>query len=598
MNDRAGENRGFFGQPLHRDRERQPAPEHRLTFAELEVDDATRLASGGSEPISRVVAPDPWERDTDWRQDFRCISREQRFVQKAKELEAVIEATAEFVPFQTYWPTYDEMQPRQLKWYLFWRGEVRSGRYPDTDLSYLFVYLYELIHGIGWSEPAEGYALMERVWQGYRQRYPKLDLYVREWLYDLTLVFQLEERPAEPMAKLPRNLSMELKELEWRRRFSADPLGLSWELLITLIDYDVEKSRFYLEQGRKELRNYAPKVIALVDGYLAKSMGSRILELFKPMEKQVSRYLFRSAVYDHDLYGRTQTVSIRPYSGHAPLRSFLTQLVRLTENKLRELTGFKGKLRGIEVGPEIEQLVGRYLSKEFERRKAEEAKARTPKVKINTAKLRKLQRESNEVRDMLLSEEQLTLAFAPDPPGLPSERFVSPLGKSAAEPLQPAFDFERGYEAAPDEEAKPIVNVPPAQDRPETAAWASQLPQGTEEVLPPLVGERHQAEETAGEPMANLPEDWRKLFASLTAPQAQMLAALLQGQGAAERQAIAEQAGSMPALLIDEINELAMERIGDLLIDGDEVADDYRAELGVWLSTRRQTKRRMISDKF
>ncbi|MGP0583533.1 TerB N-terminal domain-containing protein [Paenibacillus timonensis] len=554
MKDGTDEKHGFFGQHLHRDRERQSGTEPRMTFAELEVNDTTKQANGKAEPVSRVVAPDMWERDMDWRQDFRYVSREQLFVQKAKELETAVEGTAEFVPFQTYWPTYDEMQPRQLKWYLYWRSEVRSGHYPDTDLSYLFIYLYELIHGVGWSEPAEGYTLMERAWQGYRQRYPKLDLYVREWLYDLALVFDLEMPPAEPMAKLPRNLSMELKELEWRRRLTADPLEVSWELLLTLIDYDVEKSRFYLEQGRKELRNYVPKVVSLVDGYLLRNKGSRILELHKPMEQRVSRFLFRSAVYDHDLYGRTKPVSILPYSGHPPLRAFLTQLVRLTENKLREQMGYKGKLRGIDLGPEIEQLVDRFLSKEFDRRKAEEAKARIPKVKINTAKLRKLQQESDEVRDMLLSEE-LTLAFAPEAPGLPPERVASPQGKSVVEPLQPTFDFERGYEQVP------------------------------VEVLLPSIEELRETIGTKEEVVASLPEEWQELFASLTAPQAQMLAALFQGQSAAERQIIAEQAGSMPELLVDEINEYAMERIGDLLVDGDEILDDYRVVLGKWLST-------------
>lgn len=95
------------------------------------------------------------------------------------------------------------------------------------------------------------------------------------------------------------------------------------------------------------------------------------------------------------------------------------------------------------MGPEIEQLVDRFLSKEFDRRKAEEAKARIPKVKINATKLRKLQQESDEVRDMLLSEEQ-TLAFAPEAPGLPPEKVASSPKISVAEPLQPTFDFERG----------------------------------------------------------------------------------------------------------------------------------------------------------
>lgn len=589
MNDGTDEKHSFFNRHLHNNRERQTNPEHQLTFAELEVVDGNKPEEGRKEPVSRVVAPDLWERTTDWQQDFRYISREQRFVQKAKELETAFEGAAEFVPFQTYWPTYDEMQPRQLKWYLFWRGEVRSGRYPDTDLSYVFVYLYELIHGIGWSDPAEGYALMEQVWQGYRQRYPKLDLYVREWLFDLALVFQLEERPTEPMAKLPRNLSMELKELEWRRRFTAEPLDLSWELLLKLVDYDVEKSRFYQEQGRKDMQNYVPRVISLVDGYLSRSKGIRILELYKPKETQIARYLFRSAVYDHELYGRTKPVTVLPYSGHPPLRAFLTQLVRLTENQLRELTGFKGKLRGIDVGPEIEQLVRRYLSKEFERQRAEEAKARAPKVKINTAKLRKLQQESEEVRDMLLSEEQ-TLAFAPEAPGLPLEQAAISLGRSPVEvePLQPAFDFERGYEQVLEEaEAARSDRADSFGERREETAIDSQSPHPVEEVPQPLAEERSDAEQFQSGAITNLPEEWQELFAGLTAPQAQMLAALLQGQSAAERQAIAEQAGSMPELLIDEINELAMEQIGDLLIDGDEVVDDYRAEFDEWLASQR-----------
>ncbi|MMZ64137.1 hypothetical protein D1872_264380 [compost metagenome] len=42
---------------------------------------------------------------------------------------------------------------------------------------------------------------------------------------------------------------------------------------------------------------------------------------------------------------------------------------------------------------------------------------------------------------------------------------------------------------------------------------------------------------------------------------------------------IAERAGSMPELLLDEINEIAMEEIGDLLVDGAEIPEEYRSEL-------------------
>lgn len=87
-------------------------------------------------------------------------------------------------------------------------------------------------------------------------------------------------------AEAPRNLSAELKELEWKRRFTAEPLVLTWDMLRTMIDYDVEKSRFYTGQGRKDLQAYAPKVVALVDGYLSKSEDVRLLERFMPREKK------------------------------------------------------------------------------------------------------------------------------------------------------------------------------------------------------------------------------------------------------------------------------------------------------------------------
>lgn len=338
-----------------------------------------------------------------------------------------------------------------------------------------------------------------------------------------------------------------MKELEWKRRFTAEPLVLTWDMLRTMIDYDVEKSRFYTGQGRKDLQAYAPKVVALVDGYLSKSEDVRLLERFMPREKKVSRPLFRTAVYDHELYGRDVTVSVLPISTHLPLRSYITQLVRLTENKLRELSGFRGKLRGITAESSVEQLVARFLHKEFEQRKAKEARAFVPKVKINTSKLQRIQWESDEVRDMLTTEEQAPVSDeSREETALPAK--LSKAGKvpdpEQSESLQQAeLDFERGW-------------------------------------MEP--GEVEHSEAAAGK--TELPEEWREIFARLSAAHRKMLSALLDGGDAAVRLGIAEQAGSMPELLLDEINEIAMECIGDLLLDGDEIALEYREELRSLLS--------------
>lgn len=546
---------------------------------------------------SRVIAPAAADRQMDWERSFRYLSREQQFVQTARELVWETGESAPFVPFQTYWPTYEQMTPPQLRWYLYWRDEVRAGRYPDTDLSYLFVYLYELIHGFGWSTPVQGSELIKQVWLGYRDRYPKLDGYVREWMYDFAVVFGLELPDLGRLKKLPRTLSSEVQELEWKRRFQAEPMDLNWELLRPLIDYEVEKSKFYSKEGRKELGTYAPKVVALADGYLRKVTGKRLLELYSPPIKKQNRFLFRSAVYDHDMYGRTAVIPVQSISGHIPLRSRLTQLVRLTENRLRELTGVKGKLRGVEVEPELERLVSRYLEQEFERRRAEKAREHAPKVKLNAAKLRKLQQESDEVRELLLQDDTAEYAGrqdrdadgkVKDPAGSAARTSRSLKAGAAAKNAvqQPEFDFERGWTPAGDEVTQDELDVGGNAERyqePAVGRPVSPVSDGAVGSASDLVGQRLAADPVELMDEAGIPDPWKGLLSQLAPAHRELLAAMLDGADASRQFAIAEQTGSMPELLHDEINELAMETIGDLLIEDGSVMQEYTEDLYRWL---------------
>ena len=69
-----------------------------------------------------------------------------------------------FVPFMTYFPTYDSMDSQQKSWYFYWRTEIRKGHFINTDLSYIFIYIYELLSGIGWTDATEGYDKLNTIW--------------------------------------------------------------------------------------------------------------------------------------------------------------------------------------------------------------------------------------------------------------------------------------------------------------------------------------------------------------------------------------------------------------------------------------------------
>ena len=58
-------------------------------------------------------------------------------------------------PFHRYFPTYQDLTTRQLRGYFTWRTHVRRGIYEEIPSSAAYIYLYELLNGIGASGPED-----------------------------------------------------------------------------------------------------------------------------------------------------------------------------------------------------------------------------------------------------------------------------------------------------------------------------------------------------------------------------------------------------------------------------------------------------------
>lgn len=93
--------------------------------------------------------------------------------------------------FKAYSPTYNAMSDRQLRGYFTWRTQVRAGNVEETSLSFAFVYLYELLCGIGCADAQDGFRAIKSFWETYRTFAPELDRYVRVWLADYVVYHNL-----------------------------------------------------------------------------------------------------------------------------------------------------------------------------------------------------------------------------------------------------------------------------------------------------------------------------------------------------------------------------------------------------------------------
>ena len=107
----------------------------------------------------------------------------------------------------------------------------------------------------------------------------------------------------------------------------------------------------------------------------------------------------------------------------------------------------------------------------------------------------------------------------------------------------------------------------------------------SEELAPPPSPEETPPDEWAPPDIAAEGDGWQAFADALEPVHRALLQAMLADADAAALAAIATQAFSFPEALYDDINELAADTLGDILIDAEnnEVYEEHRARLAALL---------------
>ena len=578
----------------------------------------------------------------------------QKFMQDMRHYADMSGKKVDFVPFMAYWPTYDSMNTKQKAWYLYWRTQVREKQYPDTDLSYIFVYIYELLSGIGWKKPADGQNMLLALWNAYRGRYPKLDSYLTSWVFDFAQQHQLSYQVPDGCPLCMDQASVQADILIDRYSDSV-PLKLPFDLIDALCDYALAKSKFYLDGHEQLMREAIPRVVALADAALRKKGKNGILAVYGPNRPKRQEYIMYSSALCPSANQRVE-INVKAYTSSSQLRGYINELVRYGENVLRELNNCRGRLRGITLDDETAALVDSFLKKEYGQTKA----VSDPLIgRITAQGIRYVDYRSKdgclwliggqELNSFVktLAKEGVTFTFkaggghvvngdawwtrdtisASQQPPSHSERRVF-LDFTSIEALREQSDQVR--EALRVEESQPekplltdlkevtaIYQTVSAQGQQllrdlGAAEWEMKVPTDTiaideinrearrilgcsilhnehnlliaeddyrdelAEVLSCLVVESVNsttAENTFGEPI-------QEFLAALSPEQRQALSILLYSQQiSADLEQLAEQNLSMPQMLLDDLNEAALNSIGEIIIDtlGDTpcILDEY-----------------------
>jgi hypothetical protein len=307
--------------------------------------------------------------------------------------------------FFMYYPDYQHMGYEQLRTYFAWRTKTRRGEIQPVSLSYVFVYIYELLNGIGVKSASDGLEKLMAVWRTRREESPEIDRYVPRWLKDYHIYYDLP-RGFEEFAR-ENGLLRHFPELFM---FSADAescLAL-WNAAST---YDITKSRFY-ESSADLMRECFFAVIEAVGPLCGSMFYQRTFEgaswfpfsraVFYPRRKQRDRtvHVGRETYYCKDSSWTYDTAVSHVYS-----RELAGYVIKKTEACLRSATGYRYRLAVAEnagLAPAIEKAVAGYLRE----------KNRTV-VAVDMDMLNRIRLEALDTQDKLLVPDEVEELFDP-----------------------------------------------------------------------------------------------------------------------------------------------------------------------------------------
>ena len=487
--------------------------------------------------------------------------------------------------FKSYFPTYNAMSDRQLRGYFTWRARVRRGNIEETSTSFAFLYLYELICGIGVDDPLDGFDKIKAFWDAYRAFEPGIDRFARVWLQDYAVFHGLDPKLLHDSKTVAfDNALIELRravrdlvpasapsaQAPKRRKASEPTLPLPpdearEERLMAAINalstYNLNNSRLDRSHHR-DLRHVACAVYVRMARYYDTHRKTGIVASLFGEETAMPYTMFASAVFfaperHEDCEYRLDPIHIyrcqngfwecMRIHGSRQKSSKLGEMMRACDQRLR--------LALDPAHPLKEEKVPKYLAKIIDDEIVEwlswDAAHQPVKIDIDLSQLGHIRSAAAQTREALLIDEE-----------------------REDDALEDAEEVDSGQPEA--EPASNMVAEPVATAIRQDEADEPTIPTEQFGVVAPLLA-------PAPTPATAMPAD----ITSALAPAAENYLRALLEQNAAQAASAVEKSEQSEDMLVDSINETLFDLVGDTVIEfgaaGPQIIEDYEADVRGYL---------------
>lgn len=450
------------------------------------------------------------------------------------------------------WPSYHNLSLAQLRGYFTWRTELRKGNYQKHCETFVSMYLYELLNGIGTKSVEDSLRKMEEFETGYIDS-GFGDKYLRDMLHRWMLEFAVLKGLAPDITRkyadsdiLEKDAAVEI--LHYPEKFNAQEV---FNALCVFGGKKTAESKLIQERGTEAITLFV--AVWRLASVQYQEDGKKLFQLcFGRRRAQDWHPLEYTLYYDNSKKRKSVAYELNPsrsylfkegawyvvtYQSYYFNRKIIADFLHETDRRLRLYLKIRHPLKERKEAawavPYIEAVIE-------EDRKAKIEAAR-PKVSIDFSGLDKIRKDALETQDSLLTEEETM--------GSPEAASKQTEHSKHTGTSEYAGDTIPDAAPIPIPAAVPSTASMPSATVPSDSAFVQSVPSG---VSVPLDG-------------------------LLDGMQIQLLQMLLRGEPVQEL--ITAQHG-MPSVIADALNEALFDLIGDTVVEceGETITlvEDYR----------------------
>lgn len=342
------------------------------------------------------------------------IRREQNFYLQGKLMAAYEDNYQKKQSFFRYYPTYHDLTVGQARAYFTWRTKIRNNAYEKVSDSYAYIYLYELLNGIGIQNAQEGLDKLIAFNKNYAQKYSlEMTAYIDRWIRDYIIFNNINEQDNAFFIK-ERDKDQNYEYLLYPEQFSDHDVANS---LLKLSNYKIINCPMY----KKDVEKFEHLLVLIWKKVLdLRQDGFDFFTSYIAYQNQMTVQLFSAAVFNHALSPKTTNYEIdqirryfydqekgtwycESYWGLAGRKSIVGNLLHEIDREIRLSFNLGRNLKPRKIEKHYLQAIKDGI-KEYQ---LEEYKQKQPKIEINLAHLSTIREDAAGTRDSLLTEEEL-----------------------------------------------------------------------------------------------------------------------------------------------------------------------------------------------